>query len=162
MRRYGIKASELGKKARVGKSVISKIVHRKYNPSYETMQLLYNALDQLITSNSRRVSDLMARKVVTADINAPIPQVMEKMKENGFSQIPVVSGGKFAGMVTERSLMLRSENARKASDVLGSGYAVIEPDDPLEKARQALLNCQAVVVLSNGSLVGILTKTDVI
>ncbi len=162
MDRYGIKASELAKKTGIGKSAISRIVNHKYNPSYETMRLLYSALDQLITSNSRRVSDLMARKVVIADINELLPHVIGKMKKNGFSQIPVLSGGKFAGMVTERSLMVRSDNAQKAADVLGSGYAVMEPDDPLEKARQALLNCQAVVVISNGSLVGILTKTDLI
>ena len=84
------------------------------------------------------------------------------MKKGGFSQIPVISRGKFMGMVTERSILLRREGAVRAGDVLGADYTVAGPDVPLARAKQALATVQAVVLVEDGRLVGLLTKADVI
>ena len=162
LRRYGIRASDLGRKAGVDKTIVSKILNHKYNPSYEMMVRLFGVLDQLIKEDSKRVSDVMVREVVTSDMEDSLPSVISKMRKGGFSQIPVLAKGRFVGMVTERSLMLRGEGASRVGDVLGSDFAVVEPDTPLENARQTLLTCQALVVVQKGTVVGILTKTDFI
>lgn len=160
--RYGIRASDLARKADIDKSVVSKILNHRYNPSYKTMVKLFETLDKMVEERAEPVSEVMVRNVVTADIDESIANVIAKMKKGGFSQIPVISRGKFMGMVTERSILLRREGAVRAGDVLGADYTVAGPDVPLARAKQALATVQAVVLVEDGRLVGLLTKADVI
>ena len=159
---YGIRAGDLAREAKVDKSIVSKILNRKYNPSYEMMARLFGALNKMIEKGAEPVSDAMIRSIVTSDADESISSVIAKMRKGGFSQIPVISGGKFVGMVTERSLLLRKEGAARAGDVLGGDYMVVGPETPLDRVRQALATAQAVAVVRDGRLVGLLTKADVI
>ena len=116
----------------------------------------------MIEKGVKPVSDAMVRSIVLSDIDESISGVIAKMRKGGFSQIPVTSRGKFVGMVTERSLLLRREGAARAGDVLGTDYMVVGAETPLDRVRQALTTVQAVVVVQDGRLVGLLTKADVI
>lgn len=48
----------------------------------------------------RKVSDLMTKKVITADPDQSARQVMELMTENRIRHLPVTEDGKLAGIVT--------------------------------------------------------------
>ena len=60
----------------------------------------------------RSVYKVNLTKIVSVGINAPIEEAIEKMKAGGFSQLPVTEGKKLVGMVTEKRLVKKGEEAR--------------------------------------------------
>lgn len=162
---YHVKASDLAREAGLSKSVVSKMLHRSdYNPPYAKVKKLWQALDKLRGENPESVGDMLERKkgkgrLVTATEDESIEDVVEDMGDV-FSQVPVVRGGKLVGMVTEKSIFGKQGNALQARDVLSGDYAALDPDEPVDKARDLLRHCQAVIVVRNGEPIGILTKPD--
>jgi len=47
-------------------------------------------------------------------------------------------------------------------DAIDYNYAIVEPDTDKEKARQLAKGAQAIIVVKNDKILGILTKTDFI
>lgn len=161
LEKYGIKSADLARGARISKSVVSKILNGKYNPSYSTVEALFGALDTILNEKPTKARDLMKEPVTVPDY-APLRDIVRILDLKGYSQVPVTRNGKFLGVVTERSILTRSRTAMVARDVLGEDYSVLSPDEPVDKARRLLRDCQAVVLVEAGECVGIVTKTDVI
>lgn len=168
---YHVKSSDLAREAGLSKSVVSKILNMKYDPSYSKVQKLWTALEKLRgespdTAEGRIPKDQELR---TAKEDEEIESMLRKMGEK-FDQLPVIRGGRLVGMVTRRSIRKATEKAWKsgrkresalrAKDAISSDYVALDPYEPVEKARQLLDHCQAVIVVRDGKPVGILTEAD--
>jgi len=162
--KHNITSSQLAKKSGISLSTMSKLEHKKYKPTYELLCKVYNTLYDIVleTVKAKKVSDIMVKDVETVTMMTPISEASKKMKEKGFSQLPLLNrDGELKGMVTERSL-LDHPDAQVCGDAVDYNYAIVEPDTDKESVLQLAKNTQAVIVMKDGKIVGIATKADFI
>jgi predicted transcriptional regulator len=92
------------------------------------------------------------------------------MKEHGYSQIPVFSGKQSVGSVSEKTI-LRQILAGKDLDqisnlptenIMEEAFPQVSEDAPLSLISSLLQTYQAVLMAKQGSIVGIITKADLL
>ncbi len=131
------------------------------------------------------VRRLMTPEVVTVSPDTPFKQVGELMAEHQISAVPVVDpDGVVIGLVSEADLMLKSEaaegeaggwsrdsrerraktNAQTAEGLMSSPAITVEPEASLASAARAMRKhgVKRLPVVENGTLVGILSRADVL
>jgi cystathionine beta-synthase len=108
------------------------------------------------------------RKIVTTSGSAKVKDVIATLKQLGISQLPVVDKGKLRGVVGEIDLLRHLvSGGQKASTstiapLVESDYATVTPDTKLELLQNVLADARAAIVMDSDSVVGILTKIDLI
>jgi cystathionine beta-synthase len=118
------------------------------------------------------VTDILRgrRDLITATVDDPKTTVIERMKENGVSQLPVVDQSKhYVGMITEVSLLEHlllpdgHEKGETIVDIVDKNAAVsITRDTTLDALPEIFGEGKIAVVLENESPVGVVTKIDLI
>ena len=157
-----IRSSALAKASGISPSAMSKLERGMLKPSYDLVYKVLEALDDLIAAQgaSATISATVARGVISVSVIDTISKAREIMKKNDISQLPVVDNdGRILGLVTEKSILDNPE-AVTCGNALEFSYAVLGPEANLEKARQLVRNTQAILVVEESKLVGILTKAD--
>jgi cystathionine beta-synthase len=119
------------------------------------------------------LADLLAAKPVkalfTAKLGEPLREVMAAMREHAISQMPVTGpDGMLAGTLDEVDLLnhlVASHDHSQDETIDGlvqHARAVFPPETSLEEAMPMLTDGYALIVVENGSPIGILTKIDVL
>ena len=160
--KHNIKSSELARASGISPSAMSKLEKGMLKPSYELVYKVLDALGNLVSEQGAfsTISAKMTRSVISVSSIDTISKAREIMKKNDISQLPVVdNSGRIVGMVTEKSILDNPE-AVTCDQALEFSYAVLGPEANLEKARQIVRNTQAILVVKEGRLAGILTKAD--
>jgi IMP dehydrogenase len=87
------------------------------------------------------------------------------MKEQNVSGIPIVDGGKLAGILTRRDLKFLKDDSVRIKDVMTSENLVTGPaDTTLEQAREILRNHKVeklLLITSKNELAGLITMRDI-
>ena len=96
-----------------------------------------------------------------------IKKAFEVINKNGFSQIPVIDGGKSVGSVREGRLMAKLiENPNlldtNVEDIMGEGFPVIDEETDLISAKKYLSKSPAVLVSEYGRIIDIITRYDIL
>ena len=97
-----------------------------------------------------------------------IKEVVQKLKANGFSQMPVLDAdNKPAGMIHEVDLLHALMDGRAtASDSIDANVAplqgVVAPETPIAKLAEVFAEDNVAVVREGSRLLGIVTKIDYI
>lgn len=77
------------------------------------------SLEDYIKSHARRARDVMTRKVVSAEDDAPLATIVSLLERHGVKRLPVLRGGRLAGIVSRsdvvRALARRPGPARRAA-----------------------------------------------
>jgi CBS domain-containing protein len=60
---------------------------------------------EFVKSHSRKVSDVMTRKVILVASEAPLSEVATTLEKNGIKRVPVVDNGKLVGIVSRSNLV---------------------------------------------------------
>ncbi len=113
------------------------------------------------------VSQVMSYGVHTLSPNLTIAEANARMRRYGHEGFPVVEGGRLVGVLT------RAEIDRALHHNLGSapvraymraGAVSVRPEDPISKVQQIMIqhHLGQVPVVSNGRVLGIVTRTDLI
>ncbi|MEY3012580.1 MAG: hypothetical protein RIT45_1315 [Pseudomonadota bacterium] len=119
----------------------------------------------------RSVADLLRGKshvVFTAVPEDEVGACVVKMKQEGISQMPVVStAGEPIGMVHEVDLLDaifegRASRTDKVEDLMTPLQGVITPETSIESLRGVLAADNVAVVVQHGKVNGIITKIDLI
>jgi cystathionine beta-synthase len=121
---------------------------------------------------TRTIADLVRalppKKLVVAASADPVGAVVQRMKERGISQVPVLDDGHLAGIVTETDLLTRLVEGRatpetRMAEVMTRDVETVALDEPLS-ALTALFARELVglVVDGDGRLAGIVTKMDLL
>ena len=129
-------------------------------------------------TNQIKVSEIMTKSVIVAHSENTFEQVMTFFKEVGVHHLPVTEGGKLVGLISVKDLAnflfeLAKEGktdqasvnaAFKVTSVMTPNLITVSPDDLVTKAVDILSNAdfQSLPVVSDGSLVGILTNKDIV
>ncbi len=105
--------------------------------------------------------------LVTASRTDAISDVVAKMKQYDVSQLPVLEDGRLVGMISEVDLLTYLlDGSHRPSDpiqpIIDPAPPVVDPDSPVDALADAFLSANAAVVVDHGSVVGIVTKIDVI
>jgi CBS domain-containing protein len=61
--------------------------------------------DEYSRSSGRTISDVMTHDVHTANVDAPLEQIVRMMERHRIKRVPVVAGGKVVGIVTRANLL---------------------------------------------------------
>jgi cystathionine beta-synthase len=107
------------------------------------------------------------RKIVTTMPTAKVKDVIGTLKQLGISQLPVVEKGRLRGVVGEVDLLRHLVSGQKtlSSTIAGlveSDYTTVTPDTKIELLQGVLSDARAAIVMEGDSVVGIVTKIDLI
>ncbi len=121
-----------------------------------------------------RAGDIQSRKpsvqVYTAFTRDRIRDVVTLMKEHNVSQLPVVDeDGRLRGLVSEIDLlnhMLQADHVHQPDEtieaMINAEVPVVGPQARLETLMSLISDRQAVVIVNNDRVEGILTKIDIL
>ena len=123
------------------------------------------------------VGAMMQKQVITATPDMTLADVQRLMREHHIRHVPVVSGKRLVGMITDRDLreaspspattLTRGEIAYQLATTpikqcMTKDVVWIGPDIDMVQATRLLLQrqCGCLPVVDNGTLVGIITELD--
>ncbi len=117
-----------------------------------------------------KVRELMQRDVTTVAENEPLGLALQVMGWNGVRHLPVVRDGRVVGIVSERDVLARRDPEDVArvhgtvAEAMSSPVKVSFPHMDVEEAAAILVaeRIEALPVVEEGRLVGILTSTDLL
>jgi len=118
----------------------------------------------------KKVREIMSRPIITEDEYVSVTEVVKDMAELSIGSVVITSGGKPAGIITERNIVLKVllENKRaseiKAKEIMSSPLITIEPDAPLEKACELMTEkgIRRLPVIEDDKLVGIISVRNIL
>lgn len=165
-----ITQAALAKAAGVSQSLIAKVEAGKVDPSFTTMKSISLALRSRLASRGRKASDVMSFPVIGIQSKAALSECIAVMRRKGVSQLPVYSGPKVVGSVSEGHIMeLLGSQEDPKSVLAGSvqhhmqgGFPIVGPDTPVEALFSLFNFVPAVLVASGDKTEGIITKIDII
>ncbi len=107
------------------------------------------------------------RPIVAAKPSASLREVVDRMKELGISQLPVMEDGKMCGIVAEVDLLRALVTGGKTLDtpigeVVEDDYATVTPNTKIELLQGVLADAKVAIVEDRDAVVGIITKIDLI
>lgn len=164
----GLTQAELAKASGASQSLIAKLERSRLSPSYEVVRRILEALDRLAANDEATAGDLMHGSPVFAEPAEPLGKALERMKAKGFSQLPVVDRGQPVGSISESAILDRIEqgadlDALKRQPVrfsMRASFPTVEPATRRRTLVELLRDHEAVLVVREGRLVGVITKSD--
>jgi CBS domain-containing protein len=114
--------------------------------------------------------DVMSRSVATIREDANVVDIIRHLVENRVTGLPVVSEDRrLLGIVTEKDILeilLHDKDVREktAKDVMTTEITCFDENEDLMKIFKCLVesNFRRVPILSDGKLVGIISRADII
>lgn len=114
--------------------------------------------------------DVMSKRVATVREEATIIDVIRLLAENNVTGLPVVSeDGRLLGVVTEKDILRmllceRDIKEKRAGDLMTTEIVYFDEDEDLMKVFKTFVenNFRRVPILSDGKLVGIISRGDII
>jgi predicted transcriptional regulator len=164
----GYTQGRLAREAGVSQSIVAKIEAGSVDPSYSTLAAISRALNSGSRSRVRKAGEVMSSPVVGVQEGATLRECAALMKKKGFSQVPVFSGGRIVGTVTDSHVMELLAAAQdpkklldeKVRDHIQPAFAVVGRDTPVDALFSLFKYLPAVLVESGDKVEGIVTKID--
>ena len=172
----GLTQSKLAGIAGVSQSIIAKIESGSVDPSYSIVRKLFTALDSFKAESAsgedrvRRAGELMSRGVVWVGKNQLVRDAVTVMRRRGYSQLPVLDGGRSIGSLSEKTVLDRAAHGenleelfrRRVGDVMESPLPVVNEDTSVDALYGLLRENYAVLVSRGNEVIGILAKSDLL
>lgn len=157
----GLTQEELARKADVSQSLITKVETGRTQPTYQTAKQILAVLESS-GSVDGRASDVMEEHVIAVSPSATVDMVVNMLRSNDISQLPVLSD-RVVGMVTE-SCLLESEwdGSDPVRDVMVASPPTVNVEAPMTILRSLLQHAPMVLVMKRGDVEGVVTKADVL
>jgi CBS domain-containing protein len=116
------------------------------------------------------VSDVMSRRLITADVSETADRIGKIMAEASVGCIIITKDTHPIGIVTERDLVIKliSKNKQpsnvKAQDIMSSPLITIPPDKSVELASREMARrrIRRLPVVQGKKLIGLLSDTDLL
>jgi predicted transcriptional regulator len=168
-KRLGLTQTELAQRANVSQSLIARIESGSVDPRLSTLRRILEALEKS-TKEQRYTTaeDVMYQKIVSIDPDDLLAHAAELMRENAVSQLPVIKNGKQIGVILETSIMsevIESPKAlnKKVKEVMKERLPSVGPKANVEDVYELIKEGHpAVLVEKEGTILGIITKIDLI
>lgn len=166
----GYTQGALATAAGVSQSIVAKIEAGSVDPTYNTLAAISRALAAGGVNRGNRASDVMSSPVIGVHENTKLAECVEVMKKRGFSQIPVLTGRRMVGTISEGhivGLVSTSPDPRRAldekvGDHLLPSFPIVGKETPVEALFSLFRYFPAVIVGSAEHPEGIITKIDLL
>lgn len=166
--RLGLTQNELAAAAGVSQSLIARIEGGGVDPRFSTLRSVVEALNRL-EGETATVADVMNEDVAMVGPDEPIARAVRLMRDEAYSQLPVLDDGVPVGSLSETELVRALSGKDKdaldpltVADLMRPPFPAAAPDEGLESVRRHLEDHPAVVVMEHGVVVGIVTKSDLL
>jgi len=164
----GYTQAGLADAAGVSQSIVAKVEAETVDPTFKTLRAIATALNSRIVTAGKKAADVMSSPVVCVGSDAKLSECVAIMKSKAFSQMPVFSGGRMVGTITEGiilDLLATSANPaeildQRVRDHIQPVFAVVGRDTPVEALFSLFGYLPAVLVVSGEKVLGIITKID--
>jgi acetoin utilization protein AcuB len=111
------------------------------------------------------VGNRMTKDPVTITSDEFLTQARQKMEVGRFRRLPVVSGGRLVGIITDRDMRAHIGylERTRVNAAMTEKVRTVSPSITMEEAAQIMLKFKigGLPVVENGGLVGIITTSDV-
>ncbi|WP_461865210.1 CBS domain-containing protein [Thermococcus sp.] len=161
----GITQEELAKRAGVTQAYIAKLEAGRVDPRLSTFNRILQAL--LGCKKAKLIArQLMSSPVISVKPYETVENVIKLMNKYNISQIPVITGNKIVGSVTERVLVRKSLEYediydRKVIEVMEEPFPIVTEEEDIEVVKYLLEEHPAVLVQNReGKIIGIITRSD--
>ena len=161
--RVELTQSALAERASVSQPLIARIESGDVDPRLSTLRRIVTVLEAA-EGGIRRASDLMHGSVIAIAPDDSVREAIDRMGEAGYSQLPVVHDGYPVGIISNGDVRrAESENAADlpVADVMRESITTVAPDATLDAVDTHLDHHDAVIVVENGRMTGIITEADV-
>jgi len=158
----GLTQKKLAELAGVSQAHIAKIERGKVDPRLSTVNKVMSVLSE---KKQTKCKDIMTKGVLSAKPNDTILRISEAMMRHAVSQMPVLSGNKVVGTITEEIIIrnLRSNLAQeKAKNVMGPSLPTVQDEAGIDSLRRILVKHPGVLVARGREIVGIVTRSDLL
>jgi predicted transcriptional regulator len=165
--RLNITQRRLAQLAGISTSMINQIESGRCKPSYETARKIFEILSSLEGQSSMKAGDICSRKLISAQKFETLHAVINKMRSNSISQVPVFDGSRVVGILSEDALVksMIEKDEKKLRNIMI--MIIMEPPPPVvdvstpAKALVPLVRfAKCVLVSEKGDVIGIITVTD--
>lgn len=105
--------------------------------------------------------------IVSVGPDETISDALQKMSDNGVTQIPVLDGHQSVGSLREShvlALLLKDREMinSKVCDAMDDGFPIVEIDESIDKIKHKLTKSPAVLIEDFKRITGIITRSDVL
>jgi predicted transcriptional regulator len=163
--RLGLTQADLAERADVSQPLIARIEGGDVDPRLSTLRRIVEALEEAEGGVVRAV-DIMNEEVETVRRGEDSVETARKtMDEAGYSQLPVVRDGFPTGIISLSDIVQLGEDvdhsALPVAEAMRGSLATVSPDATLDSIQNHLTHHDAVLVVDDGEMVGIITEADV-
>jgi len=150
--------------------MIAKIESRRISPSYTKTKAVFDTLESLERRNEVKAKEVSHGKIVGIQSHESVAKGVRVMRETGYSQLPVFSGGQVVGSLTEKIILEKlvsapnpDEVSRQAVEkIMDEAFPTVGEETPLSMISALLQYEPAVLVAKRGRTLGIITKADLL
>ena len=150
--------------------MIAKIESRRISPSYTKTKAVFDTLESLERRNDVKAKEVSHGKIVGIQSHESVAKGVRVMRETGYSQLPVFSGGQVVGSLTEKIILEKlvsapnpDEVSRQAVEkIMDEAFPTVGEETPLSMISALLQYEPAVLVAKRGRTLGIITKADLL
>lgn len=170
----GISQKELANATGVSQSYIARLEKGSINPTYDKIRKIHEFLNK---SGMRAetidisVERIMSRGVVACSPTDSVVHALDLMRNGGFSQLPVMTTDeRVLGTITEsdiNDLLIRGASIESLKGMIvkramGPVLPQVDRNSPMSMLYPILKFYNAVLIIEEGKVVGIVTKADVL
>lgn len=161
---------QLAKISGVSQSLIAKIESGRIDPAYSKVKQIQEALENELNRQEvkKKAIDLMSARIISVAPDDKLNRVLNIMKKNDVSQLPVFDGPQCVGSLSDSMLVewLSKYGPNISKVVVGvamtESFPTVPPNSHVDAIAGLLKYYKAVLVKKEGKIVGIITKADLI
>jgi acetoin utilization protein AcuB len=113
-----------------------------------------------------KTSSAMTRDIVVVSPSARLSEARRVMERMHIRHLPVVAGGSLVGILSDRDLLRQQgdDEDRQCREVMTQFPLICSPDTPVSQVAALMVDnkVDCVPVTSGGSLVGLVTSSDLL
>ncbi|MFX0107693.1 MAG: CBS domain-containing protein [Candidatus Hodarchaeota archaeon] len=159
----GFTQSEIAIEVGVSQSYIARLERGTLDPKLSVVNKIVEVINQRRTT---LCSEVMTVDPLTVDARDLVTIAIGIMRDNDYSQLPVVRGTRTVGLLTERDVIRNLNRDLEGLSVQAimspEGVPMVDESTPVDAVLPLFQIYQAVLVLSQGRLTGIISRSDLL
>ena len=154
--------SKLAEMADVSQPLIARIEGGDVDPRLSTLSRIVNALEEA-AGGVVRARDIMHVTVISVAPDDSVHEAVELMRDEGYSQLPVIQDGVPVGSISFSDVNDAGEAVgdHPVEEVMSGSFPTREASAKIDEIRRLLEFYKAVMITDEGRTVGIITEADV-
>ncbi len=159
----GITQTELSIEVGVSQAYIARLESGSLDPKLSVVNKIIEVLNR---RRSTICTELMTPNPITVDARDSVSTAVSLMQERSYSQLPVLRGTQVVGIVNEwdviRNLQHNLQEISVQSIMSPGNTMMVEGATSIDTIIPLFENFQAILVLNQGRLQGIITRSDLL